>query len=70
MSMTLKEFATFVTQGFYRRVEKSDDAEFFIQSENAQKVIWNNYKTFIDPEFFYGGVDPETTASCLDLMYE
>ena len=70
VSMTLKEFTTLVAQGFYRRVGKTDDSELYIQGEEAQKVIRNNYKTFVDTEVFYGGFDPEATANCLDLMYE
>lgn len=70
VSMTLVEFTTFVTQGFYRRVNKSEDSDSFVQSDRAQKVIRDNYKAFIDPEVFYGGFDPEATANCLGLMYE
>ena len=70
VSMTLEEFTAFVTLGFYRRVGETDEAKSYIQCEEAQMVIRNNYKAFIDPEVFFGGFDPEATAHCLEMMFE
>lgn len=69
-SMTLNEFTTFVEQGFFRRVDETEEARVFLRLDESQKLISDNYKAFIDPECFFGGFDPEATAGCLAMMFE
>lgn len=69
-TITFEDFESEVTDGFFRRVERTPEAEAYLKSEEAQTLMHNNFVGYSDPDYPYGGCEPEATAGCLSLMYE
>ena len=68
--VTLADYTAEVKKAFLRYVGKSEDAEKWFISNEAQFIIKTNYKDFSNPKFTLGGCEPEATAGCLYMMYD
>lgn len=73
--MTELEYRDMVQKAFYRRAGKTEEAQKYFVSDEAQEVIKRHYKSFSSTdknvqERIGGSCDPEPTASCLYMMMD
>lgn len=70
VNMTEAEYREAVAKAYYSRVGKSDDAQKFFVSNEAQSLIKWNWEGYSDPNYTLGGCEPDPTGRCIALMYQ